>query len=477
MHRDRPGRDVRQRRDRGRCRSVCLPGLPRSHRGWMWMSAARVIGGIAKGCELARAALIGGETAEHPGMEMSVGYDLAGFCVGVVEEKQIIDGQDIGPETASSAGSSGTHSNGFSLIRRGAGTHGGGWRYADRRPSPDRAAIDPYPDLRGTILKLIREVPVKGIAHITGGGLIENIPRVLPKKLGARLDTTAWPSQPVFDWLRNAGVAEPKCCALSTAALACALWFHRLRSMKHSRYCETATRTPGSSGASYATGMKWCDLVERESAVQCRDLEFGRRNEPPEPDRIRLAEQRPRPHLGRIFRPAQPEPRARGQCRHRSTLPGREGLPGSRGVRRRAGRRDRRLRTGPDRSVGLYANTRWSIRGTLRGPQSSISTPPCCRGLPDCIRTAERSMAGDAFHGCDGPLRHRGTGCRPGIIQCRIPVLEGDDDASLAARIHEVEYMIFPRGRGWCARGWSNFPVVWHIFDGMPMIGAGNGQT
>ena len=171
--------------------------------------AARVVSGIAKGCELAGAALIGGETAEHPGMQMSVDYDLAGFCVGVVEESQIIDGQDIKPGDAIiGLGSSGTHSNGFSLIRRvlehtaaDENTQAGERPLIEQLLTPTRIYAD-------TIIKLIREVSVKGIVHITGGGLIENIPRVLPNKLGARLDSTSWPSQPVFDWLRDAGVAE-----------------------------------------------------------------------------------------------------------------------------------------------------------------------------------------------------------------------------------------------------------------------------
>ena len=173
--------------------------------------AARVVGGIARGCELAGAALIGGETAEHPGMEMSVGYDLAGFCVGMVEENQIIDGQDIrAGDTIIGLGSSGAHSNGFSLVRRvlehtGADEHTlvGDRPLIEQLLTPTRIYAD-------TIHNLIREVPVKGIAHITGGGLIENIPRVLPKGLGARLDSSAWPSHPVFDWLRGAGVAEPE---------------------------------------------------------------------------------------------------------------------------------------------------------------------------------------------------------------------------------------------------------------------------
>ena len=171
--------------------------------------AARVVGGVAKGCELAGAALIGGETAEHPGMEMSVGYDLAGFCVGVVEEDQIIDGQGIRVgDTIIGLGSSGTHSNGFSLIRR----------VLEHKRADESTLVDDRPLISqiltptriyaDTILKLTRKISVKGIAHITGGGLIENIPRMLPKSLGARLDSSSWPSQPVFDWLREAGIEE-----------------------------------------------------------------------------------------------------------------------------------------------------------------------------------------------------------------------------------------------------------------------------
>ena len=171
--------------------------------------AARVVSGIAKGCELAGAALIGGETAEHPGMHMSVGYDLAGFCVGVVEEPQIIDGQGIKPgDTIIGLGSSGTHSNGFSLIRRVLEhTQADETTLIDGRPLIEQL-LTPTRIYADTILNLIREVPVKGIAHITGGGLTENIPRVLPKRLGASLRASEWPSQPVFDWLRDAGVAE-----------------------------------------------------------------------------------------------------------------------------------------------------------------------------------------------------------------------------------------------------------------------------
>ncbi len=171
--------------------------------------AARVIGGIARGCELAGAALIGGETAEHPGLNMSVDYDLAGFCVGVVEEDQIIDGTGIrAGDMIIGLGSSGAHSNGYSLIRRVLKhTRADANTLAGDRPLIEQL-LTPTRIYANTIQNLIRDVPVKGIVHITGGGLVENIPRVLPPRLGARLDSSTWPSQPVFDWLRDSGVAE-----------------------------------------------------------------------------------------------------------------------------------------------------------------------------------------------------------------------------------------------------------------------------
>ena len=171
--------------------------------------AARVINGIAKGCELAGAALIGGETAEHPGINAPAEYDLAGFCVGVVEEDRLLDGQGIrAGDRVIGLASSGPHSNGFSLIRQALAQSPEGARtVVDNRPLIDHLMV-PTRIYAGTMLKLMREIPVKGISHITGGGLTENIPRVLPKGLGVRLDSSTWPSQPVFDWLRDAGVAE-----------------------------------------------------------------------------------------------------------------------------------------------------------------------------------------------------------------------------------------------------------------------------
>ena len=171
--------------------------------------AARVIGGIAKGCEMAGAALIGGETAEHPGMPGAVGYDLAGFCVGVVEEDQLLDGKSImAGDSVIGLASSGPHSNGFSLIRSALEfTNADPQTATGGRPLIEQI-LTPTRIYAATVLKLIRQVSVKGISHITGGGLVENIPRVLPAGLGAHLHRSTWPSHPVFDWLRDAGVAE-----------------------------------------------------------------------------------------------------------------------------------------------------------------------------------------------------------------------------------------------------------------------------
>jgi len=168
--------------------------------------AADVIKGIARGCELAGCALIGGETAEMPGMYPDGEYDLAGFCVGVVEKDRVIDGRGIAPgDLVLGLASSGAHSNGYSLVRR-----------ILERAQPDLAAdfhgrplgdvlLEPTRIYVRPVLKLLDEVPVKGLAHITGGGLVENVPRVLPQAVRAVLDKAAWPRPPLFDWLQEQG--------------------------------------------------------------------------------------------------------------------------------------------------------------------------------------------------------------------------------------------------------------------------------
>ena len=173
--------------------------------------AAKVIEGIAKGCELAGCALIGGETAEHPGTFPKEAYDLAGFAVGVVEKAAIVDGRDIVPgDRLVGIASSGPHSNGFSLIRRIVdvtradldapleANEPGAPSLADALLAPTRIYVKP-------VLALLAHVAVKGMAHITGGGLVLNVPRMLPDHVQARLDRSRWPRPPVFDWLQRGG--------------------------------------------------------------------------------------------------------------------------------------------------------------------------------------------------------------------------------------------------------------------------------
>jgi phosphoribosylformylglycinamidine cyclo-ligase len=165
--------------------------------------AAQVVKGIARGCELAGCALIGGETAEMPGMYPEGEYDLAGFCVGVVERRKIIDGRSIRPGDALiGLASSGAHSNGYSLIRK-----------IVERAQPEAAILDalmePTRIYVKSILQLLRTVPVKGLAHITGGGLVGNVPRMLPAGTHAVLRKDGWPRPKLFHWLQaQGGVAE-----------------------------------------------------------------------------------------------------------------------------------------------------------------------------------------------------------------------------------------------------------------------------
>jgi len=173
-------------------------------------AATDVVKGIAAGCEQAGCALIGGETAEMPGMYPEGEYDLAGFAVGVVEKSAIIDGKSIVPgDVVLGLASSGAHSNGYSLVRKildrakpdlKADFHGR--PLADVLIAPTRIYVKP-------LLSLMKALPVKGMAHITGGGLVENMPRVLPDPVTAVLEQSAWPRPPLFDWLQKEGnVAE-----------------------------------------------------------------------------------------------------------------------------------------------------------------------------------------------------------------------------------------------------------------------------
>ena len=168
--------------------------------------AAAVIAGIAEGCAQAGAALVGGETAEMPGMYHGADYDLAGFCVGIVEKDAIIDGSRImAGDAVIGLASSGPHSNGYSLIRKlleisgaNATTMLAGKPLYERLLAPTRIYVK-------SLLALARALPVHGLAHITGGGLTDNIPRVLPEGLEVCLHRSAWARDPVFDWLAQTG--------------------------------------------------------------------------------------------------------------------------------------------------------------------------------------------------------------------------------------------------------------------------------
>lgn len=172
--------------------------------------AADVIAGIGRGCEQAGCALVGGETAEMPGMYHGDDYDLAGFCVGVVERDSIIDGSRVRPgDTLIGLAASGPHSNGYSLIRKIIEVSNADLD-ADLDGRPLREALlAPTQIYVKPLLELVRLLDVRALAHITGGGITENLPRVLPKDTVAVIDADSWEWPAVFNWLQeNGGVAE-----------------------------------------------------------------------------------------------------------------------------------------------------------------------------------------------------------------------------------------------------------------------------
>ncbi|HGU9768699.1 phosphoribosylformylglycinamidine cyclo-ligase [Morganella morganii] len=173
-------------------------------------TAARVVTGIAEGCKQAGCALVGGETAEMPGMYHGDDYDVAGFCVGVAEKSEIIDGSKVrAGDVLIALASSGPHSNGYSLIRKilevsktdPAATALDGKSLADHLLAPTKIYVK-------SVLKLIENTDVHAIAHLTGGGFWENIPRVLPACTQARIDASSWQWPSVFNWLQKAGNVE-----------------------------------------------------------------------------------------------------------------------------------------------------------------------------------------------------------------------------------------------------------------------------
>jgi phosphoribosylformylglycinamidine cyclo-ligase len=171
--------------------------------------AATVVGGIAKGCEIAGCALIGGETAEMPGMYPDGEYDLAGFAVGVVEKSKIITGQTINPgDVVLGLASSGAHSNGYSLIRKIIDFSGVSRSFEIAGKPLDSLVMTPTRIYVKPVLELINKIHIKGMAHITGGGILENIPRVLPENVQAVIHQEAWTMPPLFQWLASTGKVD-----------------------------------------------------------------------------------------------------------------------------------------------------------------------------------------------------------------------------------------------------------------------------
>jgi len=175
--------------------------------------AARVVEGVAAGCRDAGCALIGGETAEMPGLYAAGEFDLAGFVVGAAERGRLLPAENamIPGDVLIGLASSGPHSNGFSLIRRVIAR--AGLALTDPAPFQDdcplgRALLEPTRIYVKSLIPLIRKGQIKGLAHITGGGLTENTPRMLPKRLLAEIDYTRWRRPAVFDWLQEAGAIE-----------------------------------------------------------------------------------------------------------------------------------------------------------------------------------------------------------------------------------------------------------------------------
>ena len=165
--------------------------------------ASNVIEGIAKGCEISGAALIGGETAEMPDMYKNDDYDLAGFCVGIVDQENVITGEDIQiGDTLIGIASSGPHSNGYSLIRK----------VLEIQNIDDKKNSSVIEDLLAptkiyvkSVSELMKKIKIKGMAHITGGGITENIPRILSPNLMANINTNTWEMNPIFEWIATRG--------------------------------------------------------------------------------------------------------------------------------------------------------------------------------------------------------------------------------------------------------------------------------
>ncbi|MCP4075160.1 MAG: phosphoribosylformylglycinamidine cyclo-ligase [Gammaproteobacteria bacterium] len=171
--------------------------------------AESVIAGIAEGCVQAGCALIGGETAEMPGIYQQGDFDLAGFCVGIVDKNNIIDGQNVQPgHNLIAIASSGPHSNGYSLIRKVIEVSEVDLQQDCAGTPLGKALLEPTRIYTKNLLELSQQQNLQAIAHITGGGLIDNIPRVLPQNCTAEIDKNSWQIPAVFEWLQQAGNIE-----------------------------------------------------------------------------------------------------------------------------------------------------------------------------------------------------------------------------------------------------------------------------
>ncbi|MGH8729199.1 MAG: phosphoribosylformylglycinamidine cyclo-ligase [Burkholderiales bacterium] len=207
--------------------------------------ARQVIGGIAKGCEEAGCALIGGETAEMPGMYAESEYDLAGFAVGVVEKNKIIDGAKVKEgDIVLGLASSGAHSNGYSLIRKILAAREISLSSEFEGKPLSETLLAPTKIYVKSVLKLLPKIPVKAMAHVTGGGLLENLPRVLPDALTAELDASAWTRPPLFKWLQAQGTVHDH---EMYRTFNCGIGFIVIVSPEHIEAAETQLRATGES--------------------------------------------------------------------------------------------------------------------------------------------------------------------------------------------------------------------------------------
>jgi phosphoribosylformylglycinamidine cyclo-ligase len=176
-----------------------------------FLKAESIISGLVQGCQEAQVALIGGETAEMPGVYSDKDYDLAGFVVGIVDKPKLITGQDVTPgDSLIALPSSGLHANGYSLVRKILSLKNHALNKSFAGNTLGSTLLTPTRIYVKTILKLLEEIPVKALAHITGGGIVENLPRVLPKNTEAIIDKKTWKLPSIFEWLQSEGNVEEK---------------------------------------------------------------------------------------------------------------------------------------------------------------------------------------------------------------------------------------------------------------------------